>query len=131
MCVHKYTNLFSHLLLFYLFIDNVEWVPFDVDTDPTTDSSDVWGFAPMRYAAGDLNIPLKTGTKELSSTSVSSSSSQKKKKKVTTKREITVHEESKHSGELWYIFQLVDAMIDVLETSLKGKIVSHSFFFCL
>ena len=98
-----------------------------MDTDPTTDSGDVWGFAPMSYAAGDLNIPLKTGTKGLSSLSASSSLSSSPEKGITRdfnkkaeKRKITIHQEQKHSGELWYVFQLVDSMIDMLEKSLKG-----------
>ena len=112
----------------FCFSYRTEWVPFDVDTDPTTDSSDVWGFAPMRYLAGDLNIPLKTGTKDLSSTSVLHPKVGGKNKNVK-KRGITIHEEQQHTGELWYIFQVVDASIDMLEKSFIGKSCSvHTYF---
>ena len=109
-----------------------------MDTDPTTDSGDVWGFAPMNYAAGDLNIPLKTGTKGLSSLSSSSSVSSSPEKDITRdfnkrieKRKITIHQEQKHSGELWYVFQSVDSMIDMLEKSLKGTESNYCIGYCI
>ena len=106
-----------------------EWVPFDVDSDPTTDRGDVWGFAPMKYAAGDLNIPLKTGTKDLTSSASSRVEPRRKGVIKTKKRGIALGEDQKDSGELWYIFQLVDTLIDILETSLKSMIYVNAFQF--
>ena len=132
MNTHTYIYIRTYIYIICVFdypiSRNTEWVPFDVDTDPTTDSSDVWGFAPMRYVAGDLNIPLKTGTKDLTSTSVLHPKVVEKNKKVK-KRGITIHEERQHTGELWYIFQVVDTSIDVLEKSLIGKsCFVHKYF---
>ena len=103
------------------------WVPFLPDADPNTDSEDVWGFAPLMSMSGDWNIPLKSGEKHLSASDLSLVHEKplKKKNKKTSK----VEEQNSHtlgvqkeSGELWFIFQIADILIDKMEGAFVGKL---------
>ena len=97
----------------------MKWVPFQPDSDPRYDSTDVWGQDVEVFPRG-YGVPLLGGRKKIVYTSHS------------TPQNVTVSlqapqtergEKVKLMDELWWVFQFVDMgveqMIDYVDTQLE------------
>ena len=98
---------------------DLKWVPFEPDSNPKYDSSDVWGSNVEVFPRG-FGVPLLSGKKKVTYVS------DIVPRNVTVTQQYPIsdkHEKVKLMDELWWIFQFVDMgvehMIDYVDTQLE------------